>query len=99
MSDPQKAFSFKRASLPDPLTRGSAPAEPPLGALPPYPVIGSYSALAMVRAPPLFIQVYAYGPIQHLQMARAARYHKEGESRALKGRVFYHSLYDTIRHL
>jgi len=48
MFDPPEAFSFRGPLDP---TGGSAQT----------PVIGSHAALAMVRAPPLFIQVYAYG--------------------------------------
>jgi len=53
MSNPlQKAFSFRGLCLPDLLTRGSAPGS--AGGSAPDPVIRSRSALAMVRAPPLF---------------------------------------------
>ena len=51
MSDPQKAFSFR--GLCPPPWLGALPLDP-VGALPQAPVIGSRSALAMVRAPPLF---------------------------------------------
>ena len=51
MSDPQKAFSFRGLCPLTPLTRGSAPG-PHWGLRPQTPIIRS--ALAMVRAPPLF---------------------------------------------
>jgi len=56
MSDPQKAFSFRGGALPPGpwgLDQGLCPWSP-LGLCSQTSVIGSCSALAMVRAPPLF---------------------------------------------
>ena len=63
-----ESFQLQLGKAPWPLTRGSARPGPRCGLYPQTLVIGSHFALAMVRAPPLFIQIYAYSPSANAEL-------------------------------